>query len=188
MKSEEIFVSLPQLETERLVLRALTFADAEALFRIFADAEVTRFYAWETFTRLEQAQQVLEQTAELCRRQEAMRWGLTLKGEPTIIGTCGYTRWNQPNRWAMIGYDLARHYWGQGLMSEAVRAVVRFGFEEMNVHRIEATVITGNSTSMKVLSKAGFREEGVMKERSYNQGQFQDVHLFALLRQEVNNP
>jgi ribosomal-protein-alanine N-acetyltransferase len=187
LKPEELFAALPPLETRRLVLRALTSSDDEAIFRIFSDTEVTRYYAWETFTHLGQAQKLLERTEELYRRQEAMRWGLTLKGEHAVIGTCGYTRWNRENKWGMIGYDLARRYWGQGLMSEAIREVIRFGFEEMDLHRIEATVIAGNKASMNVLSKAGFQEEGVMRERSYHQGRFQDVHLFALLRRQSSD-
>ena len=187
MKPEELFATLPPLETKRLVLRTLAATDAEAIFRIFSDAEVTRFYAWETFTHIEQAQQLLARTAELYQRQEAIRWGLILKGEQGVIGTCGYTRWNRENNWGMIGYDLERRYWGQGLMSETIRQVIRFGFKEMDLHRIEATVIAGNRASMNVLSKAGFREEGVMRERSYHQQQFQDVHLFALLRQEFSH-
>jgi len=86
-------------------------------------------------------------------------------GTPHIIGTCGYTRWNQENRFALLGYDLARDCWRRGLMSEAVAAVLRFGFEHMALHRVEATVVTGNTASATLLGRAGFEREGVLRGR-----------------------
>ena len=108
-------------------------------------------------------------------RREAIRWGLVLPGVPHIIGTCGYTRWDRDNHYAVLGYDLARPYWRQGLMTEAVAAVVRLGFEQMDLHRVEATVIAGNAASAALLSRAGFGREGVLRERVLNRGVFRDV-------------
>lgn len=185
MTPEEIFTNMPRLETERLTLRPLTAADADGLFRIFADEEVTRFYAWETFTDPEQARTLLAQTLEQRERREALRWGIAPKGQADIIGTCGFTRWNRADSWAMVGYDLARSFWGQGLMTEALRALLRFGFEDMQARRLEATVMAGNLASIRVLQKLGFQQEGVLRERFLRTGVPRDVLMFALLKREA---
>jgi [ribosomal protein S5]-alanine N-acetyltransferase len=83
---------------------------------------------------------------------------------------------------AILGYDLAREYWRRGLMSEAVAAVLRLGFEQMGLHRVEATVMAGNTASAALLGRAGFRREGVMRERALKQGEFRDVWMFGLIR------
>src|SRR5436190_4545444 len=97
MDEEDVFTALPVLTTDRLTLRRITEADADALFEIFADDQVTEHYAWDTFTEPEQARELAAHTVEQYRRREAMRWGLTLPGADRIIGTCGYTRWARDN-------------------------------------------------------------------------------------------
>jgi [ribosomal protein S5]-alanine N-acetyltransferase len=178
----DVFGDPPVLRTERLVLRQVTESDGEGLFGIFADDEVTEFYAWDRFTDVAQGHELAARTAAQFRQREAIRWGLMLPGAPRIIGTCGYTRWNQENRFALLGYDLARDYWRHGLMSEAVAAVLRFGFEHMALHRVEATVAAGNTASATLLGRSGFQREGVLRGRFLKQETFRDVQMFGLTR------
>jgi ribosomal-protein-alanine N-acetyltransferase len=98
------------------------------------------------------------------------------------MGTCGYTRWNQENHFAVLGYDLARPYWRRGLMSEAVAAVLRLEFEQTALHRVEATVMAGNAASAAVLSRAGFHRGGVLRGRALKRGEFRDVQIFGITR------
>jgi RimJ/RimL family protein N-acetyltransferase len=182
MDAEDVFASLPVLSTERLTLRGMSEDDADGLFDIFSDEEVCRYYAWSAFTDPEQARELAVRSAEKYRRQEAMRWGLVLPGADTIVGTCGYTRWDRENRYAVLGYDIARRYWRQGLISEAVAAVLRFGFEELALHRVEATMLVGNTASAAVLIRAGFQLEGQMSERHWHHGIFHDVQVYGLLK------
>jgi ribosomal-protein-alanine N-acetyltransferase len=184
MTTPDIFADPPVLRTERLVLRQITESDGEGLFGIFADDEVTEHYAWDTFTGVEQGHELAARTAGQFRQREAIRWGLLLPGSARIIGTCGYTRWVQDSHFAILGYDLARDYWRRGLMSEAVAAVLRLGFEQMALHRVEATVMAGNTASAAVLGRAGFRREGVMRERALKRGEFRDVWMFGLIHAE----
>ena len=182
MTTPDVFADPPVLRTERLVLRQITESDGEGLFGIFADDEVTEHYAWDTFTSVEQGHELAARTAGQFRQREAIRWGLLLPGSARIIGTCGYTRWVQDSRFAILGYDLARDYWRRGLMSEAVAAVLRLGFEQLALHRVEATVMAGNTASAALLDRAGFRREGVMRERALKRGEFRDVWMFGLTR------
>lgn len=179
------FTAFPQLETERLLLRDLTPADASAVFRIRGDYQVTRYNSGAPFRRLEQARELIDAIGRAYDRQEEIRWGITIKARPdTVIGICGYNYWIRRDYRGCIGYDLARVYWGRGIMTEAVRAVVEFGFERMGLNRIEADADLRNPASIRVLLKLGFQQEGIQREQFYEEGAFHDLALFALLKKE----
>jgi ribosomal-protein-alanine N-acetyltransferase len=184
----EVLADPPVLRTQRLLMRQITESDGEGLFGIFAEDEVTKHYAWDTFTSIEQGHELAARTAAQHRQRDAIRWGLLLPASPHIIGTCGYTRWNQENQFAVLGYDLARPYWHHGLMSEAVAAVLQLGFEQAALHRVEATVMAGNTASAAVLTRAGFQHEGTLRGRALKRGEFQDVHIFGITRQDRAHP
>jgi [ribosomal protein S5]-alanine N-acetyltransferase len=178
----EMFGDAPVLRTRRLLMRQITESDGEGLFGIFADDQVTEHYGWDTFTSIGQGHALAARTAAQFRQREAIRWGLLLPSSPHIIGTCGYTRWDQENHFAVLGYDLARPYWHRGLMSEAVAAVLRLGFDGAALNRVEATVMAGNAASATLLSRAGFQHEGVLRGRALKRGEFRDVHIFGITR------
>src|ERR1039457_2072884 len=156
----DVFSDPPVLRTERLVLRQITESDGEGLFGIFADDQVTEFYAWDRVTDVGQGHELAARTAGKFRQREAIRWGLVL----------------------------ARDYWRRGLMSEAVAAVLRFGFEQMALHRVEATVLTGNTASAALLGRAGFEREGVLRGRCLKREAFGDVWMFGLPRADWAAP
>ena len=174
----------PKLTTARLHLRELTLDDAPGIFRIRSDFEVTRYNTGLAYERLEQARDLIQAIRAGYVDGAELRWGITLKNDPTVIGMCGFNYWVRHDRRASIGYDLARAYWGQGLMTEAVRAIVEFGFDCMNLNRIEADADGRNPASGRVLEKVGFRAEGIQHEQFYENGSFYDLHLFGLLRRE----
>ncbi len=175
----------PHLETERLVLRQLTPTDAPAVFTIFGDAAVTRYYDLATFTGVEQAQQWIASTTERFQQGTSIRWAIVHKADGRVVGTCGYPLLHARNRRGMIGYDLARTAWRQGIASEAVRAVIRYGFGPLSLHRIEALVMRENIASVRVLEKLGFVEEGVLRDYGYWNGAFWDLRCFSLLVTDV---
>ena len=175
--------SFPQLETKRLVLREMQPADAEALFHVLSDEEVMRYYDRRPFTKLEEASQAIERHRQRFNRNEAIRWGITLRGQNVVIGNCGFA-WEMQNRCAELAYVLSRFYWRQGIMTEALQALLHFGFVTKNMHRIEAIVDVNNIASIGTLQKLGFREEGIMRERVLVGENFHDEKLFSLLRNE----
>ena len=176
------FEWFPLIETPRLLLRELRREDAEAVFRIFSDSEVVKYSDMDVFTSLEQAQLLIEKQRHRFEQKERFRWGIALKDSDTLIGTGGYVAWNRIWSNAELGYDLARPYWGQGIMTEAVMAMIQFGFEHMGLHRIEAEVMPENRASVQLLRKLDFQEEGVLHERSFWKGGFHDLSIFALLK------
>ncbi len=179
--------AFPQLETKRLILRQMRPEDAKAIFRIYGDEEVMRYRDVLAFTRLEEAQQFLEGVRARYEQGEEMHWAITLKGEDSLIGSCGYS-WHLGRHFGAIGYDLARLYWKQGIMTEAIGALLRFGFEVRNLHRIEARVRRGNEASMRLLRRLGFQEEGLLRECLFLNNSFYDVKVFSLLKSEYTKP
>ena len=111
-------------------------------------------------------------------------WGIELKATGLLIGTCGYCRWDKQHHHAEIGYDLWPDYWGQGLMPEALRALIGYGFEEMALNRIEVTTHTENQRSQRVLAKLGFQWEGLLREYYCRDEVYNDQILFSLFRRE----
>lgn len=178
------FASVPRIETERLVLRALRESDADAVFRVFRDPDVTRHYDLHTFTTLDQARSLIAFFAGRFRARQGIRWGVTLRGEDVVVGTCGFNAWERHLGAAPIGYDLAREHWGRGIATEAVGAILGFGFETMALNRIEALVVPGNVGSERLLAKLGFEREGLLREKGHWGGRHHDLQMFALLRRD----
>lgn len=180
--SEGIFARLPEVETPRLILRKMTMADAQDMYDYSRDPRVSEHVLWDAHRSIQDSRAYLRYIQRQYRNNEPSSWGIELKETGHLVGTIGYMWWNRENRSAEVGYSLARAQWNKGLMTEALRAVIRFGFEEMNLHRIEAQHETSNPASGRVMEKVGMRQEGVLRGRLYNKGKFVDVALYAILR------
>ena len=178
------FAVFPVLDSERLRLRELHPSDAPAVFRIRGDYEVTKYNGGQPYRTVEQAGGLIDSIADAYRDKRSIRWGITLKSDPksTVIGMVGYNYWVRSDYRASIGYDLARAYWGQGIMPEAVRSILDFGFTRMGLNRIEADASSENLNSIRVLEKIGFKREGIQQEQYFEEGEFYDLVLFCLLR------
>jgi ribosomal-protein-alanine N-acetyltransferase len=172
--------TFPTLETERLILRQLAATDAQDSFLFLSDEETMRYYDPAPMTQLEQAEKSIERHRRRFAQHEALRWGIILKGENRVIGNCGYS-WDVDNRHAVLSYILSKHYWNKGIMTEALTAIIQFGFEHIHLHRIEAQVAYPNLASARLLEKLGFQEEGRLRDRQYANNQFVDEVIFALI-------
>ncbi len=117
-------------------------------------------------------------------RGEAGRWGIVYKGDHRFVGTCGFAGWEREHVRAELGYVLAREYWGRGFIPEAMRAVIHFGFERMNLNRIEARCIAENTSSVRVMEKAAMTYEGTLRQREFIKGAYRDMKLYAILKSE----
>jgi [ribosomal protein S5]-alanine N-acetyltransferase len=179
------FSEFPTLETGRLILREMTRRDADGIFAIRGDYEVTKYNSGAPYSNLDEAADLIARIAADYDHQEAVRWGVTLKGgDDQVIGMVGFNYWSRIDHRASVGYDLARDYWGRGYMPEALRAVIEFGFERMGLHRVEADCSIHNTNSMRVLEKLGFQLEGRQREQYYDDGQYHDLLLYGLLKYE----
>ncbi len=177
----------PQLETESLILREIKVSDTEAIFNFFSDKDVLRYYDAEPFTNIERARRLINNWNDRFLTRKGIRWGITKKNDNIIIGTCGYRFWGKPLFCTEIGYELTKTYWRQGIMSEALKAVIEFAFESTELNRIEATVMLENTPSMALLEKLGFIEEGVLREFGFWKGEFHNLKILSLLKRDYQS-
>ena len=183
-KSLYDFSIFPTLNTARLVLRQVELGDAPDVLVFRGDFEVQK-YNGPVLRSVEQVQTLIKEVRAEYAAQQGITWAVTLERSGRVVGLFGFHDWNTYHRRAELGYDLARAYWGQGFASEAVRAIVHFGFERMNHNRIYANTITDNHESVRLLELIGFFREGTRRKHSWEEdGTFHDSALDGLLRQE----
>jgi [ribosomal protein S5]-alanine N-acetyltransferase len=152
----------PQLKTNRMNLRILELDHVEEVFQHFSDEAVTRFMDIEPCRERKEAEEIIHYHLE----DEGCRWGLFEKSTNRLIGTAGfhYLRRNPDRFIAEVGFDLSKHFWGKGYMTEAMKEVLSCGFEQMGFDIIDATVEPENSKSIRLLEKLGFKRDIELKD------------------------
>ncbi len=178
------FSSLPELKTERLILRPLRMSDARDMYAYAQDPEVSRHVLWSAHTSIFQTRAFLRSAIRQYRRGEPGSFAIVLKASGHMIGTVGFMWIDREYKSAEVGYSLGRAYWNQGIMTEALRAVVAYGFDQLGLNRIEAQHETDNPASGRVMAHVGMRQEGILRQRLKNKGKFVDVALYAILRSD----
>ena len=178
----QAFEHLP-LRTDRLVLRPLQETDAEALFTIFSDQKVMRYWSTLPWTSLEPARAMIARDLAQTSK-EHLRLGIELAQDGHLVGTCTLFSINPMCRRAEAGYGLASFAWGLGYMNEALRALLDYGFQQLNLNRIEADIDPRNEASARTLERLGFQKEGYLRERWIVGDEVSDTALYGLLRRE----
>ena len=184
MLNADLFIYMPELRTPRLRLRKLTMRDAADIYRYSRDPEVARHVLWEAHRSIGDSRAYLRYMLRRYRSHEPASWGIELMDTGRIIGTIGFMWVQHDNNAAEVGYSLARDQWNRGLMTEALHAVIRYGFESMNLNRIEAQHETTNPASGAVMRKCHMLKEGTLRGRLFNKGRYVDVDLYAILRRD----
>lgn len=184
LKPENIFKRLPALETERLLLRPLSLKDASQVFEYACDPDVARFVTWEHHETLSDSMHFLQSITQQYIEGLASPWGIVYKENNRLIGSGGYHWWIKEHYIAEFGFAISSKYWNRGLMTEALKEIVKFGFETMRLNRIEAKCYPENIASEKVMLKCGLHLEGVLRESVLIKGKFRDLKLFSILRSE----
>ena len=155
------FSEFPVLETKRLILRELQYADGPDIYAYFNE-DVAKFYDWLPST-IAEGRGFVRYFKTGYEEELSIRWGITIKPSNKIVGTCGFSDFYHFSR-AEIGYELSKDYWHQGIMVEALQRIIPFGFDEMGIHRMQASVFPENHASIHLLEKLGFEKEGVLKQ------------------------
>ena len=163
----------------------MTLHDLEFYFHHFNITEIVEGTCFLGPKDLQAAKRELEHYCiNPFEENKGIRWGIINKADNKLIGTLGIYDWDKTARRAEIGYDLEPAYWQQGLMTEALCVVLKYGFEKMKLNRIQALIDSKNARSMKLVRRLGFRKEGVLRQRSYFKGKFLDDVMFSLLKTE----
>ncbi|WP_266203757.1 GNAT family N-acetyltransferase [Pontibacter kalidii] len=174
----------PELFSSRLRLRLIQPSDADFILRGLSDRRVTQYYAvhYNTLEEVEQEQMPFYQS--LLQSGTGAWWTFSLKEDDTLLGACGLNNLEEVHRKGQIGFWLLPEHWGNGYIPEAAEAVLKYGFAQLDLNRIEAIVEGGNNQSAKVLQKLGFTCEGRLREREIKNGRFIDLLYFGLLRKD----
>ena len=174
---------IPALETDRLRLRPFTFADEPAVFGLASDPEIARFVRFEAHRTPADTCAFLRLVHQHYEHGDPFAWAIVRRADDRLVGSCGFVSRAPERHAAEIGYWLGRAYWGKGYAVEAARALVRYGFEQMHLERVEAKCFVQNRAGQRVIEKLGMKYEGTDCSEMIK-GEYPELRLYAVARQD----
>lgn len=187
MKKEfifRIFSDIPQLETDRLILRKMLVSDSYDMYEYSQRADVTKYLTWQPHPGRGYTKNYLEYVSTRYESGDFFDWAVVEKASGRMIGTCGFTRFNLPSDSAEIGYVINPDFSGRGYATEAVRRVIDFGFNVLGLNRIEAKYMEGNKASHRVMEKVGMTYEGMHRSSMLVFGAYKNIGICSILKNE----
>ncbi|WP_397538913.1 GNAT family N-acetyltransferase [Rummeliibacillus pycnus] len=178
--------TFPILETKRLTLRKVTKEDANSILKYLSNEEVMKNYGLEPFKSIKDALDEIAWYQSIQNNKTGIRWGITLKEQGVVIGSCGFHNIVSHHFRTEIGFELSKEQWGKGIAAEAVEAILSYGFQHMNFQRIEALIEPPNLSSQKLVEKLGFIKEGLLRNYEFTCGKFDDLYMYSLLKQDFD--
>ena len=178
--------NIPTIHAKRVSLRQFAASDADAVYEIYADPAVMRYWGDSPLVNQRGAKDFLVEAREDLRRRQCIQWGIARRSDNRLIGTIAFFKLDALARKAEIGFALGRNHWGMGYMQEALQAALGYGFSELDFRRIEADVDPRNVSCIKLLERLGFQKEGCLRERWLVDGETQDSLFYGLLKKEWN--
>ena len=176
------FTPFPELETERLFLRKLNNDDAAAVLKMRGNAETMKFIPRPLHQNIDDALAHIKIINDKIDDNTGINWAISYKNTTDFIGLLGLYKIHETNFRAEIGYMILPKYNNHGIVAEAVKAVVDYGFDVMNLHSIEGVIDPGNFASEKVLIKNGFVKEAHLIENEFAEGKFWDTVIYSQLK------
>ncbi len=185
---QRVFGGLPTFETERLKIRLFNENDVDDLYEYCSDDEVTKYLIFPTYRSRQDAIDRINYCKEGYERLEApILWAIEYKEDEKLIGGIDFVKWDEANNKAEIGYLLSRKYWNKGIMTEALAAIIEFGFEKMGLNRIEICCDERNIGSARVMEKNGLKYEGTLRQERFQKGEYVNVKYYSILKDEYKN-
>ena len=176
------FHPFQNLETERLLLLRIAATDVNEIMELRGNPETMKFVPRPLVTNVEQAMEHFKMIDDKIEHNIGINWAITLKGNPKLIGIIGHYRIQPENYRSEIGYMILPEYNGQGFVPEAIKALLIYGFDDLQMHSIEAVIDPENKASERVLQKSGFVKEAHFIENEYYNGKFYDSVIYSLLK------
>jgi RimJ/RimL family protein N-acetyltransferase len=169
---------VPVLSTNRLDLIEITDDHIQDIFQIYSNDNVTKYDDCYSFTSLDHAADAVNLFKQVFKNKTGIRWAITFKNEKKLIGNIGFNQF-QSFHTGKIGFALNEQFWGMGICTEAIREVVRYGFDTLKIHRIEAETHPENTGSGLVLTKNGFKREGTLRDFVFWKGVHQTIVMYS---------
>lgn len=176
----------PVIETDRLRLRPVIESDIKEIYAVFSDSDALRYYGMAPLQTEEEAYELIQAFEKGFATGSSIRWGIILKEQDKLIGTCGFHNWSKSDRRTELGYELNRAYWNNGFMIEALRAILHYGFNGMEFNRIAAVIRPENKVSRALVSKLGFHEEALLQEHQRVGDHYYDMYIYSLLKKNAD--
>jgi len=180
--------TLPTIEIDNWLLRVLFYSDAPAIYEIFSDPQVTRFWGHDRLENMKQAEDFIRQTHDGLESEKMLEWGIIHKSDNRVIGVCSFCDWDRSGRSAEIGFALHRGLWGRGIMGRILPEFIRFGIEQYDLQHIMADVDPRNRSSIGLLEKLGFRLAAKEKATAVVNNEVQDSHYYVLKQDQLRSP
>ncbi|MEM7034142.1 MAG: GNAT family protein [Chloroflexota bacterium] len=183
MKLENFTFPPPTFDLDQFILRPLQAGDAADWYAYLSNPNVVQFTSWDV-SSVDAVSSIIQFCLDGYTHKKSCRWALAEKASHHLIGTCGLFYWQEAHSLAEIGYDLHPDYWGRGLMTSAVECVLKWGFDILEINRIQATVMVGNSGSIRILEKTSFQKEGRLRHYKICRGEAKDFWMYAQLKSD----
>ena len=180
------FHPFKNLETNRLLLRRVSVNDVAEVMELRGDKETMKYIPRPLVTNEDEALEHIKMIDDKIESNIGINWAITVKGSPKLIGIIGHYRIQPENHRCEIGYMILKEYWGKGIISEAIDVVLKYGFEDLNMHSIEAVIDPDNVASEKVLLKNNFVKEAHILENELYDGKFWDTVIYSILKRNFN--
>ncbi|MDA2067766.1 GNAT family N-acetyltransferase [Bacillus cereus] len=176
---------IPKLETKRLLLKKLDFHDLDDLFEVYSDLQTTTYVPREVHKNKDETRIFLENTIETAKKGKSFIWSIIFKDDQKVIGTCGI--WKLSHNSATLGAVINPLYWGKGVIVEALEELIKFGFQELDLNRIEGRCDVRNIASERVMQKLKMTYEGTLRQSAMINGMYCDSKVYSLLKHEYDN-
>jgi [ribosomal protein S5]-alanine N-acetyltransferase len=173
-----------KIETERLILRKFNPSDALYMYKNWAtDNEVCKFLSWNPHGDVIETEHVVDEWINNYEKTDYYNWAIELKDISEVIGQISIMHFDEKYSSCSVGYNISRSFWGKGIMTEALKAVINYLFKEVGINRIEARHNTLNPASGRVMQKSGMKLEGILRQVKVNKyGEFYDLAVYSILK------
>ena len=179
------YAEFRQIETERLTLREIRMEDVYEYYeRLFGDGDVCRYLLFDPHQDIGESLAAIQEIQQQYEQGRFYRWGITEKGEDSLIGVIGLVRIDEEKSECSFAYLLGCDYWGKGYGTEALKAVISFAFEELEIRRIVADHMTENPASGAVMRKAGMNHIGTEKAKYEKQCVLHDAEIYEICNEK----
>ena len=177
-----------EIETERLILRRFEYTDDEAMLKYWiADEKIQSLYSEPVYTTKEAVKELLDKYISSYENDDYYRWAIIEKTTGECIGQIAYFLVDSKNHFAEIEYCIGSEFQCNGFATEATKAVIAYGFDKMNLHKVQICTKTINLPSKRVIEKCGFTYEGTLRDYFYLNGEYVGRLYFSILREEYKS-
>ena len=171
------------MKTERLYLKGVKPSDIAHIYEGLSHPDVIKYYG-VSYSTIEETEEQMTWYSNLVASRTGIWWSIREKQSDIFVGAGGFNEWSHVHNKAEVGFWLLPNFWGLGYMKEAMTEILNYGFNEMNLNRVEGFVESSNASCKKAIEKLGFHLEGTMRDTEMKAGKYINVDVYRMLKRE----